>query len=250
MARYQVIISYDGTRYLGYQRQVLTPTVQATFEEALHQLNWEGQSILAAGRTDAGVHASGQVIAFDLDWKHSPQAMRNALNAYLPPDLAVKSVKETYQTFHPRYDATSRLYVYRVFFSQVRDPLRERYTWRVWPPADIETLNRAAARLVGTHDFSAFGTPPKDGGSTIRNVISAEWRELQNSAGQSELSFEVRANAFLYHMVRRLVFFLVSTGQGKWDVDGLTALLKSPVKELVQGLAPAQGLTLVEVTYT
>ncbi len=249
MARYQVIVAYDGTLYQGFQRQANAPTVQEAIEHALRQLNWQDRSILAAGRTDAGVHASGQVVAFDLDWKHSEDKLRNALNALLPPDLAVKAVHQVAGGFHPRYDAISRCYSYRLFFSQTRDPLRERYAWRVWPAADFNRMSVATVQLVGTHDFATFGTPPRSGSSTVRTVFSAEWRELGCIGSDGGLLFEINANAFLYHMVRRMVFILVAIGQGKQDMDAVRNLLESRSLYPVQGLAPSHGLTLVEVTY-
>lgn len=247
MARYQAILAYDGTGFSGFQRQALssqTRTVQGVVETALHSLGWQGRSILAAGRTDTGVHASGQVIALDLDWRHSPEALRAAMNANLPPDVAVESVKPAEPDFHPRYHALARRYRYRIFCRPVRDPLRERYAWRVWPPVELEPLQGSAAFLPGSHDFAAFGTPPRPGGTTVREVFQAGWE--QNGA---DLAFEILANAFLYHMVRRLVSFQVAIGQGESQAHVMLTRLKGGSQALVQGLAPPQGLTLVEVIY-
>jgi tRNA pseudouridine38-40 synthase len=247
MARYQVILAYDGTDFYGFQRQASSPknrTVQSVVEIALQRLGWNGQSILAAGRTDTGVHASGQVIAFDLDWAHSPQALQAALNANLPPDVAAQAVCPVRPDFHPRYDAVARCYRYRIFCQSIRNPLRERYAWRVWPPVELGRLQRAAARLQGSHDFVAFGTPPRVGGVTTRKVLKATWAQEQDS-----LVFEVVANAFLYRMVRRLVSFQVAIGQGELEIEAVLKCLESGSSKLVKGLAPSQGLTLVEVIY-
>jgi tRNA pseudouridine38-40 synthase len=130
MARYQVILAYDGTLFLGFQRQSRTRTVQGVVEAALGALGWTGRTIYSAGRTDTGVHAAGQVIAFDLEWKHSTLDLRQALNANLPEDVAAREVREVPPDFHPRYGALSRRYQYRILCSDVRDPLRERYVWR------------------------------------------------------------------------------------------------------------------------
>ena len=258
MARYQVILAYDGTHYHGFQRQIRDKdgarviTVQSVVEDALRKLDWHGHSILAAGRTDAGVHASGQVIAFDLDWKPSPDELRAALNVNLPRDVAAKSVRSVNPTFHPRYDAVARHYRYTVYCQDVRDPLRERYKWHVWPPVDLDVLNEAACYLVGTQDFSAFGTPPKIGGGSVRTVIDAGWHsgsQVVSSNGQSELVFDIVANAFLYRMVRRVVYIQVIVGQGKLKMEEFVNYLTSPPDTVVQGLAPPQGLTLVNVEY-
>jgi tRNA pseudouridine38-40 synthase len=248
MARYQVILAYDGTEFFGFQRQARGSkqrTVQAVVEAALQQLGWQGKAILGAGRTDTGVHASGQVIAFDLDWAHPPEALRSAINANLPPDVAVQSVRQAASDFHPRYAAQARCYRYRLFCQPARDPLRERYTWRVWPAVDLERMRQASLYLLGTHDFAAFGTPPRTGGSTLRTVTSAGWASLP----PDQLSFEIVANAFLFRMVRRLVGFLVAVGQGMQPSEAVSACLESGSKALVKYLAPPHGLTLVEVIY-
>ena len=219
-------------------------TVQGVVETALRQLGWQDRSILAAGRTDTGVHAAGQVIAFNLDWKHSVEELQRALNANLPPDIAARLVRITQASFHPRYAALARRYRYRIYCEPVRDPLRERYAWRVWPVVDLEAMRQAALALPGTHDFAAFGTPPRIGGSTIRSVSQAGW--LSEGA---ELVFEIVGNAFLYHMVRRLVFAQVAIGQGRLEPGTIRKNLKGSPESMVQGLAPPQGLTLVEVIY-
>lgn len=244
MERYQVILGYDGTAFGGMQRQDNARTIQGDFEAALMKIGWTGRSVLAAGRTDAGVHAKGQVLVFDLDWKHSNQDLSNALNANLPADIGVQRVHKVKPDFHPRFDAISRTYQYQILCRQNRDPLRERYAWRVWPDPDLERLQACASELVGEHDFSAFGTPPQEGGTTIRKVFRADW-----SKQTDELVFEVNANAYLYHMVRRMVFFQVEIGLGRRSHDDLKAYLSSQSDGLIQGLAPACGLFLQNVHY-
>lgn len=244
MARYQVVIAYDGTDFSGFQRQAKARTVQSVVETALKQVGWQGKSILAAGRTDTGVHASGQVIAFDLNWGHNPGDLQRALNASLPADIAVRAVMQVEDHFHPRYDARYRLYRYRIFCDDVRQPLYERYAWRVWPAVEFNLLEMAASLLPGKHDFAAFGTPPRTGGSTIRNVYHAGWKQEDEF-----LRFEITADAFLYRMVRRLVFWQVNAGQGKINPGELPCYLQGKEAPKVLGTAPAAGLTLVEVGY-
>jgi tRNA pseudouridine38-40 synthase len=258
MERYQVILAYDGTEFYGFQRQGRSPsggvrqaekarTVQGVVEQALRELGWQGQTLLAAGRTDTGVHATGQVIAFDLEWRHSPDELRAALNAHLPAAVAASAVRCVAPDFHPRYAACSRRYCYRLYCQPVRQPLYERYAWRVWPAVQLEALQNLAQWLPGRHDFAAFGTPPRTGGSTWRTVLAANWQAVD-----PYLVFEVSAQAFLYHMVRHMVFAQVQVAQGILDPEAYqTALNPAPSgpSSPLQGLAPAQGLVLVEVCY-
>ncbi len=249
MARYQMILAYDGSQFKGSQRQAKARTVQSEFEKALRKLGWPGRSILMAGRTDTGVHAAGQVAVFDFDWRHTDEQLLRALNAELPADMAVREVRVAADDFHPRFDANSRRYIYRLFCQPIRDPLREKLAWRVWPAVNGSLLERTAARLIGTHDFAAFGSPTGTKGTTIRTVTKAEWR---NDA--DEWQFEIQANAFLYRMVRRLVFVQTAVAQGKCSVEAVARSLakqaKGPARsEIPAGLAPAHGLTLVEVIY-
>jgi len=257
MERYQVILAYDGSHFKGFQRQANDRTVQGVVELALRRLHWQGSSILAAGRTDTGAHATGQVISFDLTWDHETADLRQALNKYLPADVAAREVRQVHATFHPRYDAGWRKYLYNIYCQPVRQPLLEPSAWRVWPEVDPGTLHGIAAKLIGTHDFGAFGTPSHTGGNTTRCVLESTWR-----AKDFCMVYEIKAHAFLYHMVRRLVFFQVRIAQGIMDLTslehsleigagvGMDAIVKNvPGKRLVHGLAPARGLVLQEVYY-
>jgi tRNA pseudouridine38-40 synthase len=244
MARYQIILAYDGTKLFGSQRQADARTAQSELEKALRRLGWQEPSVLLAGRTDTGVHASGQVAAFDLEWKHPLEELVRALNSNLPSDVAVREAKLVTDSFHPRFDATSRRYRYQLFCQPVRDPLRERYAWRLWPPVEAEALHCAASFLIGRHNFASFGTPPRPGSSTVRTVMKAEWQQQGD-----EWTFEVQADAFLYRMVRRMVFIQVVVGQGKIPAEAIADLLEGRIRVVPAGLAPANGLTLVEVTY-
>jgi tRNA pseudouridine38-40 synthase len=253
MARYQLTLAYDGTDFFGSQRQAKRRTVQGELEKALCKLGWAGRSVILSGRTDTGVHATGQVASCDLNWSHSDEDLVRALNANLPVDMAVHQAGIVRATFHPRFDATSRRYRYKLFCQPLRDPIRERYNWRVWPETDGEVLVQAAQLFLGAHDFSAFGSPTTPRGSTVRTVMKAEWTQV----AQDEWHFEVQANAFLYRMVRRLVFVQVAVAQGKVSVAAIASSLakqaaagsRSAKLPLGAGLAPAHGLTLVEVAY-
>lgn len=246
MARYKLILAYDGTAFAGSQRQAKHRTVQGELEMALRELGWSARSVTLAGRTDTGVHASGQVAAFDLEWNHGLEHLRDALNANLPVDIAVKNVDVADAKFHPRFDARSRCYRYRLFCQNIRDPLREKMAWRVWPAFNGDMLIETGEVFLGPHDFSAFGSPSREQSSTVRTVMSSEWKRLDD-----EWQYEVRADAFLYRMVRRLVFVQVAVAQGRCLKETVVKALEWPQakNEIPAGLAPAHGLTLVEVTY-
>ena len=250
MARYQLTLAYDGTDFFGSQRQVKSRTVQGELEKALCKLGWTGRSVILAGRTDRGVHATGQVAVVDLDWPHPDNDLIHALNADLPADMAVKEARTVHAKFHPRFDAISRRYRYKLFCQPIRDPIRERFAWRIWPEVNGEIPANAANLFLGTHDFSAFGSPTTPKGTTVRTVMKAEWIQAE----RDEWQFEVQADAFLYRMVRRLVFVQVAVAQAKFSTEAIARSLAQQAKagsrsEIPAGLAPAHGLTLVEVAY-
>jgi tRNA pseudouridine38-40 synthase len=247
MARYQLTLTYDGTDFFGSQRQVSKRTVQGELEKALCKLGWTGRSVIMAGRTDTGVHATGQVASFDLVWSHSDDELVRALNAALPADMAVHKTRIVHATFHPRFDASSRCYRYKLFCQSLRHPIRERFAWRVWPAISSQVLAETSKLFLGTHDFSAFGSPTTPKGGTVRTVLKAEWSHPE----EDEWHFDVQADAFLYRMVRRLVFVQVALAQGKISAEAITgSLVERSAKKLLAGLAPAHGLTLVEVAYS
>jgi tRNA pseudouridine38-40 synthase len=241
--RVRAVVAYDGTAYGGFQRQKNAPTVQATLEAALAQVTREAVAVLAAGRTDAGVHAVGQVIALDTQWRHGVDALQAALNAVLPDDVAVQSVEEVPPDFHPRYDARSRLYQYTLYNAPVRCPLARRHSLYVAKPLDVEAMQRAAQSLIGEHDFAAFGQPPQ-GRVTVRRVMVAQW-----GGKPPWLTFDIEANAFLYRMVRSIMGTLLQVGRGSISVEGFRAVLASRDRGQAGPTAPPQGLCLVEVKY-
>ena len=251
MARYQLTLAYDGTDFFGSQRQANSRTVQGELEKALSKLGWTGRSVIMSGRTDTGVHATGQVAAVDLNWSHAEADLVRALNAELPSDMAVWKARMVHSKFHPRFDATSRCYQYKLFCQPLRDPINERFAWRVWTAVKGDALASTANLFLGTHDFSAFGSPTTPKGGTVRTVVKAEWTQTE----KAEWCFEIQANAFLYRMVRRLVFVQVAVAQGKVSAEVIASALANQAKaeskgeKVPAGLAPAYGLTLVQVTY-
>ncbi|MDX1377388.1 MAG: tRNA pseudouridine(38-40) synthase TruA [Anaerolineales bacterium] len=250
MARYKLTLAYDGADFFGSQKQANKRTVQGELENALTELGWTGRSVLLSGRTDTGVHATGQVASAEMKWQHSDDELLRALNALLPGDLSVQVVQVTDAKFHPRFDAVSRRYRYKLFCLPIRDPLRERFLWRVWPAVNSDFLTEAAKQFHGKHDFSAFGSPTTPKGTTVRTVTKVEWIQV----AEDEWHFEVQANAFLYRMVRRMVFLQVAVAQGKISVGAIADALAKQASgksgsELPSGLAPAHGLTLINVEY-
>lgn len=243
MAHYKLILAYDGTQYHGFQRQANRQTIQAVFEEALRKIGWQGRAVMPSGRTDSGVHALGQVVSFNFDWNHPDETLRAALNAFLPADISVRQVAQAHPGFHPRYDALSRTYRYQLYQAQSRDPLVDRYAWRLSQEPDVERMNQAAALLVGEHDFRGFGKALREDGTTIRRIEQAEWHRDGDL-----LVFYITGNAFLYHMVRRIVHVLVLVGQGKQDLEIVKRGLETGSTGIVD-LAPARGLTLTSVRY-
>lgn len=238
-------LAYDGTRYAGFQRQpsgILT--IQAELERAIAAVTGAFSRVLAAGRTDAGVHAKGQVIAFDCEWDHPIEALWRAINAQLPPDIALKSLSETSPTFHPRYDAVSREYDYQFYSAPVRDPLWDRMSWHVSYSLDLSLMQVAADMLIGVHDFGTFGLPPK-GTVTIRRMYKAQGQTLEG--GLSRFTFE--ADAFLQHMVRRIMGTLVEVGRGKMTLQDFAAAFAAADRRRAGPTAPPHGLILTVVRY-
>lgn len=248
MARYRALLAYDGAAYQGFQRQAGdAPTVQAALEAILEQLCGSVSRLTAAGRTDAGVHAEGQVIAFDVDWPHGPQALQAALNAHLPEDLAVRALEEA-SGFHPRYDARSRTYRYQIVQARQRQPLLRQQAWWIAFPLRHEAMQQAAAALLGEQDFGAFGRAPH-GENTVRTVYQSKW-SVEAESERIRLIYRIEANAFLHHMVRRLVGTMVDVGRGKLAVEEFIAILRSGDRTLARRMAPAHGLVLESVRYT
>jgi tRNA pseudouridine38-40 synthase len=244
VATYQSILAYDGTRFAGFQRQRGRRTVQGELEKALRRLGWRARAVRAAGRTDTGVHATGQVVAYDCDWTRGPGRLTQALNALLPDDMAVLDSAEAAPGFHPRYAARGRQYRYRIIAAPVRQPMAERFAWRVWPAPRFELMRAASAALIGEHDFGAFGVAPRRGSHTRRTVRRAEWEQDGNAA-----SLVIEADAFLYHMVRKLAAALVAVGQERVAAGVIVGYLASPEGKWQGSIAPAHGLCLERVIF-
>jgi tRNA pseudouridine38-40 synthase len=247
--RYRAVVEYNGTDFQGFQLQAQGRTVQGELERAIGQVTQTQVRILGAGRTDAGTHASGQVIAFDVAWRHTTSDLQRALNAVLPADIAIRHLATTRSAFHPRFDAKWRRYRYTILNQPLRSPLWARATYHVPERLDVDAMREASRCLVGSHDFGAFGKPTC-GENTIRHVSQAEWTvEHPGEIDGRLLVFEITANAFLYHMVRRIVGTLLRVGQGGLGPPEVRALLEARDRAATGPTVPAHGLCLVRVEY-
>jgi len=245
VGRFRGILEYDGTEFHGFQRQAGQRTVQAELEAALGRISGGGRKpVSAAGRTDSGVHATGQVVAFDLEWRHGDEKLLRALNAQLPADASLRALERAENGFNPRRAARWRRYEYRIHNAPVRSPLQARLSWHVWPGLDMEAMRAGARHLLGEHDFATFGSAPDKRGHTVRIVREVKW----NTEGRL-LVFAIEANAFLYHMARSIVGTLRVVGSGEWKAEMMAEVLAAGDRGRCGTLAPPQGLTLVEVKY-
>jgi tRNA pseudouridine38-40 synthase len=242
--RYRATVEYDGTDFHGFQRQGQGErTIQETVEIAISAVAHQRVRIMGAGRTDAGVHARGQVISFDVEWRHGQEALGRAINANLPPDVVVRDVVTVEQGFHPRFDARRRTYQYFINNESVRSPLLRRVAWHRPRPLDLVAMNAASNTLVGERDLAAFGTAPV-GNNTVRHVYCAQWQQEENLT-----IFTIEANAFLYRMVRSLVGSLCLVGEGEWSVVEFARVLAAADRSLAGPTAPPHGLVLLSVSY-
>jgi len=246
--RYRATVAYDGRAYWGFQRQAGdAPTVQGAIERALEQITGTHTPVIGAGRTDSGVHATGQVIAFDAEWAYKPETLTKALNATLPTDISVRDVCE-HPGFHPRFDARSRCYRYTVHAAAVRDPLLWGRVWWLPKALDVEAMQACAASVIGTHDFATFGRPPQ-GDNTVRTVFASQWSHRAAPIAGELYVYEVEANAFLHHMVRRLVGMMVDAGRRWLSPEMFQDKMRAADLNLAQRTAPPHGLVLEAVRY-
>ncbi len=255
MRNIALLIEYDGTSYGGWQVQKNSASIQETIEKTLSVLLQEKISIIGAGRTDAGVHAYGQVANFrtECDWKVG--RVRYALNGTLPADIAIRAAAEVPDDFHSRFSATSRRYSYRVTSS--KSPMLRDYAAFVPQDVSVESMNSAASVLIGSKDFRSFTKYADEQRHCVCNVTEARWTENRpDAAGNAVLTppltglrFEIAANRFLHGMVRSIVGTLLDVGRGKLTVDRFTEILEARDRKAASMSAPARGLFLEEVSY-
>jgi tRNA pseudouridine38-40 synthase len=240
----KISLSYDGTRFVGWQKQASGESIQGLLEHALAQL--EGTAVVAhgAGRTDAGVHAEAQVASAAVTFSHDPVVVVRALNGVLPPDIRVVTVEEAGPDFHARFSARGKTYRYQIDNRPVADPFTRAYAWHISQPLDIDAMRAAAAALIGTHDFAGFQSTGSDVATTVRTIARSEMLRRDRLT-----VYEVEADGFLRHMVRTIVGTLVEIGRGWRPVEGVAAVLERKSRAAAGATAPAHGLTLVKVEY-
>jgi tRNA pseudouridine38-40 synthase len=243
--RLALLVEYDGTGYGGSQHQKNAPTVQGALESALRSLTGEQIRVALAGRTDAGVHALGQVAALTTASRHSPAVFVRACNARLPKDIVVRAAREVPGAWNPRREAVSRLYRYTLCVQGTRPALLRRRAWHINQTLDDKAMTEAAESLVGAHDFAAFAPHSEARGSTIRCIARVA---LSRAPGRL-LHFDIEGNAFLHHMVRRIMAALVEVGRGRRSVEDFAALVSEAQPGAASSMAPAHGLCLMKVRY-
>jgi tRNA pseudouridine38-40 synthase len=244
MRTLKLTLAYDGTRFVGWQRQGEGESIQGLLEDALARLEGGPVSVQGAGRTDAGVHARGQVASARVTFPHDSATLVRALNAHLPPEIRVLSVEDAAADFHARFSARSKTYRYLVRNAAVADPFDRQYVWHLPEALSLEDMRAAAALIVGTHDFAAFRSVGAEVATTVRTMTRSEWRE-----SDGVLCYEIAGDGFLRHMVRAIVGTLVEIGRGWRPPHQMQSLLQGGRRADAGATAPPHGLFLLRVDY-
>lgn len=245
MRNIKLTIEYDGTHYHGWQIQQNALTIQRVLQEKIGIITEERISLIGSGRTDAGVHALGQVANFRTESRISLAALQRGMNSLLPDDIAVRETEEVDGDFHARFSARSKLYEYRILNSPLRSAMERSFSWHVSRRLDLRKMREAGHLLVGTHDFSSFRSAQSDNLNPVRTLMTFEIRRRMNRM----ICIRMRADAFLKQMVRNIVGCLVDVGRGRLDPEGLRRILEAKDRTKAGMAAPPQGLFLVEVEY-
>lgn len=245
MRNFKIIIEYDGTSYHGWQRQKNERTIQEEIEKALLTMTGKKTVLTASGRTDAGVHALGQVANFHCDTDLSPQAFQNGLNSLTKNDIVIISCDIVDESFHSRFDAKSKTYNYRILNRNLPAAINRQYVWFIRKTLDLVSMRHATRHIIGTHDFKAFEGTGSPRSHTTRCVIKADIVEQENGL----IVFEIEADGFLRFMVRNIVGTLVDAGLGKITSDDFKKILLSKNRSMAGATAPPHGLFLMKVKY-
>ncbi|RLB81255.1 MAG: tRNA pseudouridine(38-40) synthase TruA [Deltaproteobacteria bacterium] len=243
---FKLVIEYDGTAYHGWQRQNNTPTVQGAIEAALEAMTGRSVVVIGSGRTDAGVHATGQVANFCIETRLTSDVFANGLNSLLPPDIVVKDCVGIDESFHARYDARSKVYDYRILNRPIPAALFRQYAWHIKKSLDLEAMKRAILWLKGQHDFSAFEAAGSPRSHAVRTVMGVNLTEKDENG---YVIFSIEADGFLRHMVRNIVGTLVDVGLRKISPEAFRNILMSKDRNQAGITAPAHGLFLRQVKY-
>lgn len=248
MTRWKLTIEYHGAPYCGWQRQNGQPSVQEEVEKAIAKFCQQDVRVHAAGRTDTGVHATGQIAHFDLDYGTRPLSgfdVAKAINAYLRPQpIAILKAQEAGDDFHARFNATNKLYRYRILNRVAPIAIDQGFAWHVWKPLDVPLMNKVAQNLLGTHDFTTFRDSECQAKSPVRSISRIELVRKND-----EVFMEVEGRSFLHHQVRNMIGTLVMVGEGKWDEDDFMKAFHARDRTKGGKTAPADGLTLVRIDY-
>ena len=244
MKRFKMIVAYDGTNYHGFARQNEAITVQGTIEKAIKKITQEDVLTLGAGRTDAGVHARGQCVAFDSETKIPADRLLKAINSQLPPDIVVQSLEEVSEDFHPRFGAKRKTYRYQIWCGALPDPFTYRYALHYPYPIHEDKMQEAANRMIGEHDFACFcasGSQVKD---TIRKIYSIDVKREGNMVW-----VDVCGNGFLYNMVRIIIGTLLYVNEGKLSTAEISEIINGKDRKKAGPTVPPQGLTMQSIIY-
>lgn len=244
MRRIKLIVAYDGTEYSGWQIQPEAPTIEMCLDKAIHELTGENVHVTGASRTDAGVHAYGNVAVFDTESTIPGDRFTFALNRFLPDSIVIQDSWEVSVDFHPRHCNTRKTYEYRILNTAVPLPQKRNFTWHVTGSIDIEKMKEAAAYIVGEHDFKSFCCVRTQAESTVRTIYSLE--VLQEG---SEIIIRIKGNGFLYNMVRIITGTLIQVGKGRFMPEYVKQMLEAKDRTVAGQTAPPQGLTLVGIEY-
>ncbi|MCJ8502976.1 tRNA pseudouridine(38-40) synthase TruA [Desulfatitalea alkaliphila] len=243
---FKLVIEYDGTDYCGWQRQPNGRTIQQTIEDALARMTRQAVVLTGSGRTDAGVHALGQVAHFSCDTTIAPEALQKGLNSLLPDDIVIRACQPAPIGFHARFDAHGKTYRYTIRNTPLPAAIGRQYAWWIRSLLDTAAMTAAAAHLVGRHDFKSFEAAGSPRAHTIRHISHAEVR----CDTQGIVTIDVTADGFLRHMVRNIAGTLAAVGRGKLPSEQIPALLDARDRTLAPPTAPAHGLCLIKVLYS
>jgi tRNA pseudouridine38-40 synthase len=253
MPHFRITLAYDGTDFVGWQRQASGVSVQGLIEDALRTLDGRDVDVTGAGRTDAGVHALGQVAAFTITRELAPGALVRALNAHLPHAVRVLTAEDAPPTFHPRFSARTKTYRYRLWNGDVMSPFERRYAWHVPGPLNVEAMRAAARLFEGRRDFAAFQATGSSVATTEREILVSTIStagDTEDTEGKTDVVvYEVTGTGFLRHMVRIIVGSLLEIGRGRQPVEWITGAIASRNRTTAGPTAPPDGLFLVRVEY-
>ncbi len=245
LKNYKITIEYDGSAYHGWQRQYDLPTIQDEIEKALMTMTGKKLSLIGSGRTDAGVHAFGQVANFHCDTSLNPEVFQKGLNSLIPNDIVITDCKQVHEKFHARYDVISKIYYYRILNRVIPAAIFRQYAWHVPKKLNLEDMRNALGYIIGTHDFKAFEGAGSPRANTTRCVVNADLVEKKDG----HLVFKIEGDGFLRFMVRNIIGTLLDVGLEKMTTNDFKKIFESKDRNLAGATAPAHGLFLKQVKY-